>query len=90
MAATYLWKLSRPGVIRLPFLCPVGEHVIAAIGVDRRILAYARVFDHAEEFALGQLIDRWLDEPSCPAPFPFQRPPVDDHSRRRWASGGMT
>lgn len=86
----FLWKLAHPGVIRIPFLSPEGEHIIAGIGPDRRILAYARVFDFIDEIEVVRVMDCWLRRPDrvSPLPAPLLRPVHDEVHHHRWVSFG--
>lgn len=84
MPHSYLWRLACPGVIRLPFLGPEGNHIVAGIGRDRRILAYARVFDHVDEREVVRIMDRWLRHPASPLPAPLLRPGHVQVRHRRW------
>lgn len=87
--ATHLWRMNRPGVIRLPFLSPEGEHVVAGLARDRRIVTYARVYDYADERDVVRIMDHWLTCPVLPLPAPLLRPAHDPAHHRRWAPGGM-
>lgn len=84
-----LWRLARPGVIRIPFLTPEGEHVLGGISHGRRIVTYARVFDYTDEVEVVQIMDHWLRRPCAELPAPLLRPVHDEVHHRGWGSGGM-